>query len=192
MTTKAARWMLPFYTSSLSQGARGTWTETHAYVLFSRVVALKQLLIVYHSQTGHTRAMAEAVLRGARSEEVDGVETRMLSAGDAGPEHLLQADALILGTPENFGYMSGAMKDFLDRTYYPCEGKVESLPYAIFISADNDGSGAVSSIQRIAKGYPLRAVQEPIIARGDTTDAILAACEELGMAMAAGLEMNVF
>ena len=184
--------MLPFYTSSLSQGARGTWTETHAYVLFSRVVALKQLLIVYHSQTGHTRAMAEAVLRGARSEEVDGVETRMLSAGDAGPEHLLQADALILGTPENFGYMSGAMKDFLDRTYYPCEGKVESLPYAIFISADNDGSGAVSSIQRIAKGYPLRAVQEPIIARGDTTDAILAACEELGMAMAAGLEMNVF
>ncbi len=153
---------------------------------------MKHLLIVYHSQTGHTLAMAEAVLRGARSEEIDGVETCMLSAGDAGPEHLLRADALILGTPENFGYMSGAMKDFLDRTYYPCEGKVESLPYAIFISAGNDGSGALSSIQRIARGYPLRAVQEPIIARGDTTDAVLAACEELGMAMAAGLEMNVF
>ena len=69
--------------------------------------------------------------------------------------------------------MSGAMKDFLDRTYYPCEGKVESLPYAIFISADNDGSGALSSIQRIAMGFPLRAVQEPIIARGETTNAIL-------------------
>ena len=153
---------------------------------------LKHLLIVYHSQSGHTQAMAEAVLRGAGSEEVDGVETRMLRAGDAGVDDLLWADALILGTPENFGYMSGAMKDFLDRTYYPCEGKVESLPYAIFISADNDGSGALSSIQRIARGYPLRAVQEPIIALGDTTDAVLAACEELGMAMAAGLEMNVF
>ena len=136
--------------------------------------------------------MAEAVLRGASGEDVDGVETRMLRSRDAGPEDLLWADALILGTPENFGYMSGAMKDFLDRTYYPCEGKVESLPYTIFISADNDGSGALGSIQRIALGYPLRAVQEPIIARGEITDGILAACEELGMAMAAGLEMNVF
>ena len=136
--------------------------------------------------------MAEAVLRGASSDELDGVETRMLRAADAGPEDLLWADALVVGTPENFGYMSGAMKDFLDRTYYPCEGKVESLPYAIFISAGNDGSGAVSSIQRIARGYPLRAVQEPIIARGATTQAVLIACEELGLAMAAGLEMGVF
>ncbi len=136
--------------------------------------------------------MADAVLRGASSDELDDVETRMLRAGDAGPEDLLWADGLVLGSPENFGYMSGAMKDFLDRTYYPCESKVESLPYAIFISAGNDGSGAVNSIQRIAKGYPLRAVQEPIIARGDTTDAVLASCEELGMAMAAGLEMGVF
>lgn len=136
--------------------------------------------------------MADAVLRGARSGEVEGVETRMLRAGDAGPHDLLWCDALILGTPENFGYMSGAMKDFLDRTYYPCEGKVESLPYAIFISAGNDGSGALGSIQRIAKGYPLRAVQEPIVARGETTEAVLASCEELGMAMAAGLEMSVF
>ncbi len=136
--------------------------------------------------------MAEAVLRGASGEEVDGIETRMLQSRDAGPEDLLWADALILGTPENFGYMSGAMKDFLDRTYYPCEGKVESLPYAIFISAGNDGSGALNSIQRIAAGYPLRAVQEPIIARGDTTDAALVSCEELGLAMAAGLELGVF
>ena len=136
--------------------------------------------------------MAEAVLRGASREDVEGVETCMLRSRDAGPEDLLWADALILGTPENFGYMSGAMKDFLDRTYYPCEGRVESLPYAIFISAGNDGSGALNSIQRIARGYPLRAVQEPIIARGDTTDAALASCEELGLAMAAGLEMGVF
>jgi len=156
------------------------------------MLALKHLLIVYHSQTGHTQAMAEAVLRGARSPEVEGVEVRMLRAGDAGAEDLLWADALILGTPENFGYMSGAVKDFLDRTYYSCEGKVESLPYAVFISAGNDGSGALGSIQRIARGYPLRVVQEPIIARGNTTDAILASCEELGMTMAAGLEMSVF
>ena len=166
-------------------------SDTLRFRVGARVPPLKHLLIVYHSQTGHTAAMAEAVLRGAGSDELEGVETRMLRAGDAGPEDLLWADAVVLGTPENFGYMSGAMKDFLDRTYYPCEGKVESLPYAIFISAGNDGSGAVSSIQRIARGYPLRAVQEPIVARGDVTDGILASCEELGMAMAAGLDMGV-
>ena len=136
--------------------------------------------------------MAEAVARGARSPDIEGVETRMLRAADAGPDDLLGADAVVLGTPENFGYMSGAMKDFLDRTYYPCEGKVESLPYAIFISADNDGSGALGSIERIARGYPLRPVQEPIIARGEISAEVLAACEALGMAMAAGLELGVF
>ena len=154
--------------------------------------ALKHLLIVYHSQTGRTQAMAEAVLRGARSPEVEGVETRMLRALEAGVDDLLWAGALILGTPENFGYMSGAMKDFLDRTYYPCEGKVESLPYAVFISASNDGTGALTSIERIARGYPLRPVQEPIISRGEVSDESLAKCEELGMAIAAGLELNVF
>jgi NAD(P)H-dependent FMN reductase len=99
---------------------------------------------------------------------------------------------VLLGTPENFGYMSGAMKDFLDRTFYPCEGKVESLPYAVFISAGNDGRGALAAIQRIARGYPLREVQDAIIARGEVTPAALSSCEELGAAFAAGLELGVF
>jgi multimeric flavodoxin WrbA len=153
---------------------------------------LKHLLIVYHSQSGRTQSMADAVLRGANSPDVDGVEIRMLRALQAGVDDLLWADAVILGTPENFGYMSGAMKDFLDRTYYPCEGKVESLPYAVFISAGNDGLGALASIERIARGYPLKPVQEAIIAQGDPSDEILARCEELGMTIAAGLELNVF
>ncbi len=152
----------------------------------------KHLLIVYHSQSGNTEAMAQAVYRGADSAEAQGVETRLQRALDAGVEDLLWADALLLGTPENFGYMSGAMKDFLDRTFYPCEGKVESLPYAVFISAGNDGTGALSSIQRIARGYPLREIQEAIVARGAVTEAVLEQCESLGMAVAAGLELGVF
>ena len=136
--------------------------------------------------------MAEAVHRGATSAEVEGVETRFLTAAHAGVEDLLWAHALALGTPENFGYMSGALKDFLDRTFYPCEGKVVSLPYAIFISAGNDGRGALSSIERIARGYPLKLVQEPIIARGEVTGEVLESCETLGLALAAGLEMGVF
>jgi multimeric flavodoxin WrbA len=85
------------------------------------------------------------------------------SARDAGPDDLLWAHALLLGTPENFGDMSGALKDFFDRTFYPVEGRIQSLPYAVFIGASNDGSGALRAIRRIANGYPLQEVQEPVI-----------------------------
>ncbi|HXH03194.1 MAG TPA: flavodoxin family protein [Candidatus Competibacteraceae bacterium] len=150
----------------------------------------RHLLIVYHSQTGHTQAMAEAVLRGAQKEE--GVEVRIKRALEAGLDDLLWADGVIFGTPENFGYMSGALKDFFDRTFYPAQGKVEGLPYAVFISAGNDGSGALFNIERIARGYPLKPVAEPIIAKGELTEEALACCEELGEAMAAGVALGIF
>ncbi len=134
--------------------------------------------------------MAAAVFRGAKVEEIAGVEVRMLEAFDAGVEDLLWANALILGTPENFGYMSGGMKDFLDRTFYPCEGKLEGMPYSIFVSAGNDGSGAVNAIERIANGYAFRKIQEPLIAQGELTAEHLERCQELGMAVAAGLEIG--
>ena len=105
---------------------------------------------------------------------------------------LLWADALLLGTPENFGYMSGGMKDFLDRTYYPCEGRLEGMPYALFISAGNDGTGARNAIARIVRGFPLREVHEPIIVKGPVGEADLARCTEMGMSLAAGLELGVF
>ena len=104
----------------------------------------KHLLIVYHTQTGHTRTMARAVVRGAR--RVPEVETHLKMALRATLDDLLLAHGLLLGTPENFGYMSGAMKNFLDRTYYPAQGKISGLPYAVFISAGNDGTGADNRI----------------------------------------------
>ena len=153
---------------------------------------MKTLLIVYASQTGNTRALAEAVQRGAAREDIAGVACRLLHARSAGVLDLLGADALVLATPENFGYMSGAMKDFLDRTYYPCEGRIESLPFAIVVSAGNDGSGAVRSIQRIARGYPVREVQEAIVVVGPPGAAHLEACSELGATLAAGLELGIY
>ena len=151
---------------------------------------MKHLLIVFHSQSGNTEKMAKAVVRGANAEEIDAVEVRMIQAFEAGVEDLLWADALVLGTPENFGYMSGGMKDFLDRTFYPCEGKLEGMPYSIFVSAGNDGTGAVAAIERIANGYAFRKIQEPVIARGELTAEHLQSCEALGMAIAAGLEIG--
>ena len=152
--------------------------------------AARHLLIVYHTQTGHTRMMARAVLRGAR--RVVEVETRLKMALRATLSDLLWADGLLLGTPENFGYMSGALKNFLDRTYYPAQGQISGLPYAVFISAGNDGTGALTSIERIARGYPLKLVCDPIIAKGESTAEVLQRCAELGETMASGVAWGIF
>ena len=152
----------------------------------------KHLLIVYHSQSGTTTRMADAVIRGANHADVEGVEVRVKTALDADAEDLLWADGFILGTPENFGYMSGAMKYFLDRVYYPCENKLNGRPWAMFVRAGNDGSGAISSVRRILTGLAVKEVQEPLLIKGEFDEARLAECEELGLTMAAGLEAGVF
>ena len=136
--------------------------------------------------------MAEAAREGATDSLIEDVDTRLVMALDAGPDDLFWANGLLLGTPENFGYMSGAMKNFLDRTFYAVEGKIQPLPYAVFISAGNDGRGALRAIRRIAGGYPFEEVQEPIVARGEVTEPDLDACRELGMTLAAGLEAGIY
>lgn len=153
---------------------------------------MKHLLLVHHSQTGSTAAMAQAVLDGARDPAVEGVELRVVTPLAADAEDLRWADAVILGTPENFGYMSGALKYFFDRIYYPCLEHTQGLPYALFVKAGNDGAGAVSSVQRIVTGLRWREVQPPLVIKGDINADSLAACRELGMALAAGLEAGLF
>ncbi|HKL63918.1 MAG TPA: NAD(P)H-dependent oxidoreductase, partial [Woeseiaceae bacterium] len=132
------------------------------------------------------------VIRGARHEDVEGVTVRVRSALEADADDVLWSDALILGTPENFGYMSGALKYFLDRVYYPCLDKVEGKPWALFVRAGNDGTGAVTSVRRIVAGLALKEVQPPLVVAGEFDEARLAECEELGMTVAAGLEAGVF
>lgn len=153
---------------------------------------MKHLLIVYHSQTCRTEALAHAVWRGACAPEIDDVETRLVRAGDAGLDELLWADGVIFGSPENFGYLSGGMKDFLDRTFYPAQGLVDGMPYTAFVSAGNDGTGAIRALRRIASGYPLKEIGEPLIARGELRAEDLRAATELGMTVAAGLELGIF
>lgn len=147
-----------------------------------------RILVVYHSQSGGTERMAQAVIQGASAFAT----VRSRDALQASVEDVFWSDALILGTPENFGYMSGALKCFLDRVYYPCLDKVAGKPYGLFIKAGNDGSGAVTSIHRIVKGLALKEVQDPVLAVGDLTDTALTQCKELGMTMGAGLEAGMF
>jgi multimeric flavodoxin WrbA len=150
---------------------------------------VKSLLIVYHTGGVKTAQMAAAVERGARTEA--GVRVLVKRCAEAGPEDVLAADGLILGTPENFGYMSGMMKDFLERIFYPCEGRVAGRPWALFVGAGQDGSGAVSSVERIVTGLRLKRIAEPVVVVKDLKPEQVTALEELGAAMAAGLSLGV-
>lgn len=150
----------------------------------------KKILLVFHSQSKKVQTMAATVEQGLRQEEQ--VELRVKRAFDADANDLRWCDGLVIGSPENFGYMAGAIKDFFDRTYYQVLDEQLSLPYVLFIGAGNDGSGASREIQRIAKGYPFHLVSEPLICNTEITEEVTQACEEFGHAFAAGLAMGIF
>ncbi len=155
-------------------------------------MAQKQLLIVAHAPSANTQRLLDAVVAGARSDETPNVEVVALRPFDAGPENVLAADAIILGTTENLGYMSGALKDFFDRTYYPVLEKTQGLPYCLYVRAGHDGTGTRRGVESITTGLRWRAVQEPLICRGAWQDDFVDQCRELGAAMAAGLDAGIF
>jgi multimeric flavodoxin WrbA len=160
------------------------------------------LLIVWHSRTGGSRQMAKAVERAARAQE--GVTVSLQSAGRTRPEHVLAASGLILIGPENLAGLSGAMKDFFDRCYYPLLDRCPGLPYAALICAGSDGSGAHRQLARIAQGLRWRPVCEPLIVNtgAQSAESILAPkqigkadldrCAEIGATLAAGLAMGIW
>ena len=162
----------------------------------------KTLLIVYHSMTDGTRQMAEAARAGAVTE--GSVNVRLLHAAQAGAADVLAADGLIFATPENLAAISGQLKDFFDRSYYAVLDRINGRPYASLICAGSDGQNAARQIVRIATGWRLKAVAEPLIVctHAQTPEAILATkqisaddlarCHALGEALAAGLALGVF
>lgn len=161
---------------------------------------MSELLIVYHSRTGGSRQMAEAAARAAEGE----APTRLLSAEEAMPADVLQASGYIFCAPENLASMSGMMKEFFDRCYYPVLGQIEGRAYAQMICAGTDGEGAARQIARIATGWRLNEVQPPLIicthaqtpeqilAEKSISEADLEQCRDLGQALAAGLAMGMF
>ncbi len=149
-----------------------------------------ELLILFHSQSGNTQRLAAAVETGAL--RVDSVNVRRIRAALAVPADLLQCACIVICSPEYFGYMAGAVKDFFDRTYEAVRLQTTGKPYAVIISAGNDGSGALSSIQRIVAGYNLRQVQEPCVIRGEPQPQDLDTCRILGETLAAGIDLGIY
>jgi len=153
---------------------------------------MKTLLIVAHAPSDNTRLMAEAALKGAKHPDIAQVETRWIQPLEATPEDVLSCDGLIMGTTENLGYMSGALKDFFDRCYYPCLEVKQGLPCALYVRAGNDGTGTCRAVESICTGLRWHWIQSPLVCRGDWQTAFLEQCEELGMTMAAGLDVGIY
>jgi len=151
----------------------------------------KRLLIVSHAPSENTRALLDAVVRGATDKDIENVAVTVKAPLDSGPDDVLAADAIILGTTENLGYMSGALKDFFDRSYYPCLEETQGLPYALYIRAGHDGTGTRRAVETIVTGLRWRAVREPLICRGAFDEGFVDQCEELGLYVAAALDAGV-
>lgn len=165
----------------------------------------KTLLIVYHSHTGGTRQMVHALREGALSESQSGdLQVQLLHASEAMPEDVLQADAYVFATPENLAAMSGLLKDFFDRCYYSALDHTNGRPYASLVCAGSDGHNAARQIARIATGWRLKPVADPLIVctHAQTPEAIaapkhigatdLAACHAMGAALASGVLQGIF
>jgi len=152
----------------------------------------KSLLAVIHAPSPNTERLRDAVAAGASHPDVSGVALTCLSPFETTPDHVLAADAIILGTTENLGYMSGALKDFFDRCYYPVLEAKQGTPYCLFIRAGHDGTGTRRGVETIVTGLRWKAVMDPLICRGAWKDDFVPQCEELGLTMAAGLEAGIF
>lgn len=142
------------------------------------------LLVVQHTPSPAVQEMLEAVLRGTQHPEVTGVSIEVRAALSAGPADVLAADGVIVGTPANIGYMSGALKHFFDQIYYPCLEVTRRLPYGVYVHGNDDTSGALRGIHKIAGGLDWKQVAPDVSVTGAPSKENLAACEDLGALLA--------
>ncbi|MGI9601383.1 MAG: flavodoxin family protein [Acidimicrobiales bacterium] len=149
------------------------------------------MLVVSHTQTGGTRALVDALVAGARHDDIDDVTVVEVDALEATVDHVTGSDLVVLATPENFGYMSGALKVFLDRVYYPLLEQQVRRPYQLLVKAGNDGSGAVSAVERIISGLGWPVARPPLLVVGKVGAEHLEAATELGLELGASLDMGL-
>lgn len=135
--------------------------------------------------------MADAVVKGATNPEIEDVEVACKAPLDTQPDDIISAQAVIIGTTENLGYMAGLVKDVFDRCYYPCLEKTQGLPFVFYIRAGHDGTGTKRAIESITTGLKWRLIQEPLVCRGDFQEDFLSQCESLGLTVAASLDAGI-
>ncbi|MFJ9907242.1 flavodoxin family protein [Streptomyces sp. NPDC101152] len=145
------------------------------------------LLIVHHTPSPTCQAMLEAVLSGTTAPEIEGVDVVRRPALSASASDVLDADAYLLGTPANIGYMSGALKHFFDQIYYPCLDATQGRPFGYYVHGGSDVTGAVRGIAAITTGLGWRPAAQPVTVTGELGKPDIEACWELGATLAATL-----
>lgn len=151
----------------------------------------KKLLVIAHAPSENTMEMLSALIRGTSDTLIENTTVKYLAPLDTQPDDINSADAIIIGTTENLGYMAGLVKDVFDRCFYDCLEKTEGLPFTFYVRAGHDGTGTKRAIESITTGLKWRLVQEPLICRGEFTQDFLDQCEELGLTMAASLDAGI-
>ncbi|OUS27670.1 flavodoxin [Gammaproteobacteria bacterium 45_16_T64] len=151
----------------------------------------KQLLIVAHAPSPNTRLLVEHLQRGAQHPDIEDTQWVCKSPFDTVAEDVLNSQGILLFTPENLGYMSGALKDFFDRIYYPCLEKTQALPYGLCVRAGHDGTGTCRAIETITTGLRWRLAQPHLVCKGDFQSNFLEQCEELSAYMALALDNGI-
>lgn len=146
---------------------------------------MARLLIVHHTPSPAMAELLDAAVKGAQEPEITGVEIVRRAALSAGPADVLAADAVLLGTPANIGYMSGALKHFFDVVYYPVADDTRGLPYGLYVHGNLDTAGAVTAVETIAGGLGWQRVASPVQVLGTPDAAARAACAELAATLAA-------
>ena len=153
---------------------------------------MPKILIVANCPSENTLKLQTAVAHGCRYEKDIPINLRVRIPWDCNSGDVIWSDGVIIGTTENFGYMSGAIKDFFERIYYPCLEVTEGKPVALYIKAGLDGQGAKTSVEKILTGLKWKLIQPPVILKGKYRDAFVDQCETLGMTMSAGLDAGIY
>jgi NAD(P)H-dependent FMN reductase len=151
----------------------------------------KKLIIIAHAPSENTQRMVEAVIKGANHPDISNVDVQYIFPLEASADDIRNAQAIIIGTTENLGYMAGLIKDVFDRCYYDCLDHTQGLPFTYYIRAGQDGTGTRRALDTITTGLRWRLVQEPLICKGGFDEAFIAQCEELGLAMSASLDAGI-
>ncbi|NRA22961.1 MAG: flavodoxin family protein [Oleispira sp.] len=151
----------------------------------------KKLLIISHAPSENTQRLLEAVIKGAKHPDIANIDVKCINPVETRAEDIKAAQAIIIGTTENLGYMAGLIKDVFDRCYYDCLEHTQGLPFTFYVRAGHDGTGTRKAIETITTGLRWRLVQEPLICKGDFNEAFIAQCEELGLTMAASLDAGI-
>jgi multimeric flavodoxin WrbA len=152
---------------------------------------MKKLLVVCHAPSANTQKLRDAILEGTRHPSICDVSVKEVEPLHAIAQDVLECDAIILGTTENLGYMSGALKDFFDRIYYPCLEEKQGLPFALYVRAGHDGTGTCRAVDSITTGLRWKAVQAPLVCRGEWNDDFVNQCQQLGTTMAMSLDAGI-